>query len=178
MTQTYFREFSYGLAYRISTFTTWIIGLISLPLNIASIVIVYRIITRSWVFSTFSWDQYVGLSALLYATVFWLMPEANKYTNIHVNDNGLRVRVLFLYPSWKFIPWSEVIKLEESNVRDLALNPVRLLHVKNCTLWHRILAKRYLSSWDPVIVISPGMNNFYDLIEFIEGKMAGGNKFE
>jgi hypothetical protein len=94
---------------------------------------------------------------------------------IQVCDRGLKVRVFTLFRPWRFIPWSEVTGIETSSLIWHRDQLVWIIKVKKLTRWHKRLCYAYRVGYQPGIIITPYVQNRFELLDMVQKKIDEQN---
>ncbi|MDH5507889.1 MAG: hypothetical protein OEZ02_11780 [Anaerolineae bacterium] len=113
-------------------------------------------------------DLGVYISILL--PIYFSIVVINSYNEISVLDTGLLIHVYFFLHFRKFVPWGDIIQIQEKMYLS---DFVAIVQVKKLTFLHREVSKFVgVGTMTSSIVIFPGLKDNEELIETIQNHIA------
>ena len=117
--------------------------------------------------ATINYDSYLrnGLF-LMFMGVFFL----SQFNEIILGNKGIKVSVFYFF--WIFVPWEDIIDITTHpfpGYRDPTL--LRIIKVRNLTIFHRLAGLVYFTGSHPIILISKYISNYDDLVNSIEKEL-------
>jgi len=92
----------------------------------------------------------------------------NQHNTIQVVETGLRITTFGPFLFWKFVPWEEIVGIENAIRLDRWRQVIWVIKVKKLTPWHEYLGVAYGFGRCPIVLLTSDMDDRYQLIEIIE----------
>jgi hypothetical protein len=118
-------------------------------------------------FTTFGTDILFMIIALL-ILIIGPIRYVNRYCDVQISKNGIRVRIYGLVYKWKFISWDSILGVEKISVNDRWGRPIYIVIVKNLTILHRTFSLQYGKGMNPGIIISSDLSDYEELLWIIQ----------
>jgi len=121
--------------------------------------------------ATINYDYYLqGGLVMMFMGLFFLV-RTNEF---QIENDGIKVSIFFLF--WVFIPWEDVLEITTLKLPGYSNpNMIRVLRVRNLTIFHRLASFLYFAGLHPIMIISNQLINFEDFINTIETKLESRN---